>query len=156
MPWASTTRAPAGTLMEPALPTLTIRLPWMTTVWFVRGMGEVPSITLTLVIATVVCPEAGLLDPASASEVEKTTNGGAFRIEGGLFGKSGTRIVGTLCPSNETRTAFRVDEIDEPLFGGRCVGNGFLNSNEADCRIVVQFTANVLSAVTCVWEVTSR
>ncbi len=99
---------------------------------------------------------AGPLDPESAGEVEKTTNNGSFRIEGGLIGASGRRTVGSLCPPGERRRAFRVSEVDEPLFGGSCDGNGFLNSNDADCRIVVQYSAALASAVRCVWEVTSR
>lgn len=55
---------------------------------------------------------AGPLDPESAGEVEKTTDNGSFRIEGGLIGTSGTKTVGGLCPRGERRRAFRVSEID--------------------------------------------
>lgn len=88
--------------------------------------------------------------------VDKATTSASFRVEGGLFGKSGTRTVGTLCPPREKRRAFRVDEVDEPLFGGSCDGEGFRTSNVNDCRIIVGFSAAALSAVRCEWEVTSR
>jgi hypothetical protein len=88
--------------------------------------------------------------------VEKSTDTGSFRKVGGLFGTSGDETVGTLCPPGETRRAARVDEIDEPLFGGSCDREGFRTSNENDCRIKIGYSVEPLSAVRCEWEVTSR